>query len=318
MGAVAVAALGAGAAGQRCVDAAVRRLPAPGRFVNVDGRAVHLADSDPQGAAPVVVAETGLGGTGADWDRVADHLGADVRVLGVDRPGLGRSELGGAPDVAGTVRRLEAVVEALGLRRPVVLAGWSLGGLLDVGVALTRPDLVAGLVLVEPSHPDEARRFGDPALTWWGRLLLRGLGAGAMVGGAALAGIPSRLAYLRANTRDGGESLWQVPSYATSASGRALAAELLGFPSVCDEVGRLRPDVVTVADRPTVLLSATRRSAGGASAWREMHADLATWFGAVEVRSVDRSGHDMVRDRPDAVARAIREVVEASAVLSPP
>jgi pimeloyl-ACP methyl ester carboxylesterase len=309
-------AVAAGAVSQRVVDASVARLPTPGRLVDVDGRGVHLEElGDPAGA--VVVAESGLGNTAADWERTAEHLGPGVRLLAVDRPGLGRSEPGDPPDVAGAVRRLEAVLEAEGVRPPVVLAGWSLGALLYLGIALVRPDLVAGLVLVDPSHPDEARRFHDPALTAVGRTALRAMGLAAGVGGAALAGVPSRMAYLRATTRDGREPLWQIPSYATSHSGRALARELVAFPAVCDEVGALRTGVVpgaSAAPPPTVLLSATRRrTPAEAAAWGDMHADLAGWIPGTEWWHVEHSAHGMPADRPDEVARAIDRVVAAVA-----
>ena len=343
---VGAAAVAVGTALQRVVDASVRRLPAPGRFVVVDGARIHVevlgADD-----APVVVAETGLGGTSADWERTAELLGGSVRLVALARPGLGRSDPGAPPDVAGAVRRLEAVLEALSVTPPVVLVGWSLGGLLDLGVTLVRPDLVSGVVLVDPSHPDEARRFRDPALTRVGRAGLRAMGLGARVGGAALVGMPSRVAYLRASTRNAREPLWQIPSFATSAAGLALARELIAFPDVCDEVGRLRPAHAPIAGSvdgpvvapgsstagrtqpvapppvvpvvPVVLLSATHRLTPiERRAWEEMHGDLARWLPGTELRVVEHSGHDIPSDRPDAVAEAIGLVVAAAPVASRP
>jgi pimeloyl-ACP methyl ester carboxylesterase len=307
-----VGALAVGAVTQRAVDASVARLPLPGDLVPVDGRLVHV---EPLGApgGVTVVAETGLGGTAADWERTAERLGPGVRLLAVDRPGLGRSQPGNPPDVAGTARRLEAVLDHAGVEPPVVLAGWSLGALLDLGVAIVRPDLVQGLALVDPSHPDEARRFHDPALTGIGRAALAAMALGARFGGAALAGVPSRMAYLRTATRDGREPLWQIPSFATSASGRALAGELSTFPAVCDELGRLRSRQARRPAIPTVLLSATRRSSRSeARAWEEMHADLAGWIPGTEHVRVEHSGHHMLQDRPDRVAAAIEQVVAAA------
>ena len=100
------------------------------------------------------------------------------------------------------------------------------------GGGLVRPDLVSGLVLVEPSHPEEARRFGDAALRPVGRLGLRAAAVVSGLGGALLAGVPSRVAYVRSSTRDGRKPGGDLPTFATGPAGRALMAELVGSPGL--------------------------------------------------------------------------------------
>lgn len=306
-----------GAATQRVVDRTVDRLPSRGHDLDVGGRTVHVevwGRDDPD--APTVVAETGVGGTAADWERVGELVDGDIRLVAVDRPGLGRSAAGPAPGVDTTVGRIEAVLAGLGGRGPVVLAGWSMGGLLALGVAMERPDLVAGMVLVDPSHPDEARRFNDPALNPIGRTIWRGVGLASRLGGAAVAGIPSRLAYLRWFGDLGREPRWQVATFARSTAGAALASEMLAFPGVCDEVGGLRAAAASGRRRvpvvPTVLLSASRRRNDRESdTWAELHDDLASWVAGTELLVVEGAGHDVLWDRPEVVASAIGRVVEA-------
>lgn len=309
-------AAAAAAVAQRAVDVGVRRLPARGVDVDVAGRSVHVqvwGSDDP--TAVTVVAETGVGGTAADWEAVAGLVGDDVRLVAVDRPGLGRSASGAPPDVGGVVDRLEAVRDRFGIDGAVVVAGWSMGGLLALGAAILRPDLVGGLVLVDPSHPDEARRFDDPALHPLGQLMWHTVGVASRFGGAALAGIPSRLAYLRLSGVGHHEPRWQVPTFATADAGRALAAEMLAFPEVCDEVASLHADRPDLAGVPTILVTASdRRDEADASAWAEMHADLAAWVPGTEVVVAERSGHHVLADRPDVVADAIRLVLQAVSV----
>ncbi|MBS1836506.1 MAG: alpha/beta fold hydrolase, partial [Actinobacteria bacterium] len=260
-----------------------------------------------------------VGGTSADWERVAEDLDTRIRLVALDRPGMGRSERGAPPDVAGSIRRLETILDALGTAPPVVLAGWSMGALLAIGVALERPDLVSGLVLVDPSHPEEARRFADPALHPLGRGMWHVVGFASRLGGAAIAGIPSRVLYLRMSRGEVDEPRWQMPSFATARAGQALASEMLAFPALCDEVGSLRAAAVDGAGRaeqsvlPCSLLSASRRRDDiEADHWAEMHDDLATWFPGTEVSVVAGSGHDMLSDRPDVVAEAIARTVAES------
>ena len=305
-----------GALAQRAVDRSVRRRPVPGRLVEVDGRRLHLRVVGPD-HGPTVLAQTGLGGTSTDWDRVMSHLDPGIRLVAIDRPGLGRSEEGPPPTVATAVAQVEAVTAALGVPTPVVLLGWSLGGLLDLGVALVRPDLVSGLVLVEPSHPEEARRFGDAALRPVGRLGLRATAVVWGLGGALLAGVPSRVAYVRSSTRDGRKPGGDLPTFATGPAGRALiggARTRSPLPvtrsAPCDRRPPCPPRsrwCSSAADRP---------DERERQAWTEMHQDLAGWIPGTSLERVDQSGHDVPSDRPDAVADAVDRVVRAVAVAS--
>jgi 2-succinyl-6-hydroxy-2,4-cyclohexadiene-1-carboxylate synthase len=119
----------------------------------VDGRA----------SGPAVVLVHGFTQTLAVWEPVARALATDARVVRVDLPGHGGSaaERLAFADAAG------AIGDAGG---PAVYVGYSLGGRLCLRLALDRPDLVQGLVLVgaSPGIADAAeratRRAADDAL----------------------------------------------------------------------------------------------------------------------------------------------------------
>jgi pimeloyl-ACP methyl ester carboxylesterase len=126
------------------------------------GRAVHLVDEGGAGAdGPVVLLESGLGGSWLGWDPVMTELlppsdePQPLRVLRADRPGLGRSQP--APGVPGLALRAAwtaALLDAVGVHGPVVVCGHSLGGLYAEAFARLCPGRVAGVVLVEAHAPN--------------------------------------------------------------------------------------------------------------------------------------------------------------------
>jgi pimeloyl-ACP methyl ester carboxylesterase/quercetin dioxygenase-like cupin family protein len=112
----------------------------------VDGAELHV-EEDGDGAAVVLV--HGLGLQGALWSRVGDALGGRYRLVRVDLRGSPRSRERERREL--TLGRwaadLAAVVEALGLDRPVVV-GHSLGGAVALRLAFDRPELVRGVALI--------------------------------------------------------------------------------------------------------------------------------------------------------------------------
>jgi pimeloyl-ACP methyl ester carboxylesterase len=157
-----------------------------------------------------------------DFDPVLDALARGHRVIAVDWPGHGESEP--TAPITGPLLAdvLEDVVDGLGLQRAVFI-GNSVGGSAAARLAITRPDAVAGLVLVNTGGfvPNNlvtkafCRLLGTPPIT---RHVLPRL-----VPVYLKAQTPSderilRKAVARARTRDGAAtaaSLWR--SFATPA-----------------------------------------------------------------------------------------------------
>lgn len=103
------------------------------------------------------------------WDGVRHELD-DVDVLTVDAPGFGASPSGQEiqelfgypePDLAAYARAIEATLGELGIER-VVLGGLSMGGATAAIFAASRPDVVAGLALMDTNIEGDApeRREG--------------------------------------------------------------------------------------------------------------------------------------------------------------
>jgi pimeloyl-ACP methyl ester carboxylesterase len=124
--------------------------PAPSKFITVNGMQVHLRDEGPrEDPLPIVL----LHGTSASlhtWDGWTAELAKTRRVIRFDMAGFGLT--GPTPDndysIANYVKSVAAVADALQVPR-FVLAGNSLGGRIAWETAITYPDRVEKLILVD-------------------------------------------------------------------------------------------------------------------------------------------------------------------------
>ncbi|MCP3723102.1 alpha/beta hydrolase [Paraburkholderia sp. CNPSo 3272] len=95
-----------------------------------------------QGAGEPLVLIHGVGMQASAWYPQIEDLSAEFRVISVDMPGHGRSDaLEAGAGLPQFVEWATSFVEALHVG-PVNLAGHSMGSLIAAGVAVTRPDLV--------------------------------------------------------------------------------------------------------------------------------------------------------------------------------
>jgi pimeloyl-ACP methyl ester carboxylesterase len=118
------------------------------------------------GAAPPLVLLLRLRGTIDHWDpALLDALSADREVIVFDNRGLNESTGAPATSVPELVDGAIAFVHALGLRS-IDLLGWSLGGIVAQGVALTEPHLVRRLIVAgsTPGGVPDAPRLSERVL----------------------------------------------------------------------------------------------------------------------------------------------------------
>ena len=131
------------------------------------------------GDGPVsVIIENGLAG-GADgnqpmpfnfmsWERVVEGIQDQVRVCTYNRRGVGGSdntrEGVSLRTTQSQVDDLVVVIEELGLTTPLLIVGHSIAGLNIRLLVDQHPELVAGAVFVDASHPDQSLALGlsDP------------------------------------------------------------------------------------------------------------------------------------------------------------
>lgn len=125
---------------------------------------------------PTVVFESGLSDWSNTWALIQPAVARTTRACSYDRPGMGYSDPASTPRTpAAVVEDLATLLDRAGIEAPVVLVGHSLGGFYAKLFAVTHPDRVAGLVLVDPTEerlwermgPALAARFGQPLVNSW-------------------------------------------------------------------------------------------------------------------------------------------------------
>lgn len=245
----------AGTVGVSCAAIAVAELATklsrksgPGKQVTVLGqglRAYHRQGSQ----GPAVVFENGLGFPQTTWAWVIAGLPREVPILTYDRPGIAWSpKLRGELTLDRQQKLLRFMMYDVSPERPVILVGHSIGGLLAYQFARTFPQLVAGLVLVDSTHPQqftrsEAQRTSlQPLVSSIEQRAMRSL-----LGLRAESGVLGQFDALPARHRETSKRAW-----ATTRSALATRRELLRcHPQWLAEVA----DLTSIGTTPVAVVS---------------------------------------------------------------
>ena len=133
----------------------------PGRLINIGTHRLHIHCLGQGG--PTVVVDMGLGSTELEWLEVQRQVAERRRICLYDRAGNGWSDSGPKPRTSERiVQELHTLLTEANIEPPYTLVGHSFGGYTAQLFASHYPDLVAGLVLVDSSHPDQIARFAAP------------------------------------------------------------------------------------------------------------------------------------------------------------
>jgi pimeloyl-ACP methyl ester carboxylesterase len=96
------------------------------------------------------VLDAGLSGSSLDWNLVQSEVGSSTRVCAYDRAGMGWSDPSPQPRTPRQIAdELHTLLTNAGIAEPYVPVGHSLAGKNVRLFALTHPDQVAGMVLVD-------------------------------------------------------------------------------------------------------------------------------------------------------------------------
>jgi pimeloyl-ACP methyl ester carboxylesterase len=278
--------------------------PMPGQLVEVGGYRMHL-DCTGEGS-PVVILDSGLGDSYISWHKVQPEIAKFTRVCSYDRAGLGYSDSSPNPRTSKVIaEELYTLLHDAGVSDPFVLVGHSMGGY-DVRLfASSHRDDVAGMVLVDASHPEQQKRF-PPAVNDLDASWIR---EEEFLEFAMPFGIPRLLGFcghdveVRAaecNFHSARTGVLELKAFPESAAQAATAGSLGDMP-----LSVLSHDPETPQpDLPEDLVKPTN------DVWQEMQKELARLSTSGTQVVAKNSGHYIQFDRPDVAITGVRSVVD--------
>ena len=142
-------------------DNRTHELSPPGDLIDVNGRKVHIQRHGK--GSPIVVFESGIYADSFAFSKVQPEIAKITTAISYDRAGMGYSELSSEPKRTSPViaSELFELLEALGINDPLILAGWSAGGIYIREFYRQHPEMVAGLVLIDSVHENQDNRLPE-------------------------------------------------------------------------------------------------------------------------------------------------------------
>jgi pimeloyl-ACP methyl ester carboxylesterase len=297
--------------------------------VDVGGFRLHLHCEGI--GSPAVIFDAALGASSLSWVHVQREVARTTLACAYDRAGFAWSEAGPMPRTAGRVAdELHAMLRAGAILPPYVLVGHSFGALVMRIFATRYRDLTAGLVLVDPAHPEEWCEPGEHErrqIERGIRLCRRGAAAARLGIARAIAGLVNlgALAPARALTAvvsRGGLSrsdeailapIWKLPPEARRPL-RQFWTESKFFDAVGSQIGSICASAAEARDAgvsalkqlPLAVIAATELS----DRRRRLHETLARQSSRGRLIVARASGHWVPLDEPSVVVDTIAELVE--------
>lgn len=136
------------------------------KFVDIGTHKLRVVLSDIPSKYTIIL-ESGGGNYSEAYQEIQDTLAklTGIRVMSYDRSGFGQSELG--PDTFNAIDEVDALkkcLEVQGFKNNYILVGHSYGGFLIQLFTFRYPELVKGLVLIDPMNVKFVDRFGLDSL----------------------------------------------------------------------------------------------------------------------------------------------------------
>jgi pimeloyl-ACP methyl ester carboxylesterase len=270
-----------------------RAYPPPGQLVDAGGHRLHINCAGH--GSPTVILEAANLGMSAHWVRVQQQVAASTRVCSYDRAGMGWSDAGPEPrDATAISAELHTLLTSDEAAAPYVLAGHSYGGLYTLGYAATYPGEVAGVVLIDSSHPEQFVR--SPA----GQAMFKRTSrSGAVLGWLTRLGVTRAIHLLPAHPDLPPEQRGQIKAFNSSTRQVITSVQEFRATPQTSELVRSTPGL---ANKPLAVVTAGEQP----SDWLQLQDELAALSSNSVHQEVSGATHAslLFADRDAAVSSA--------------
>jgi len=275
-------------------------LAVPGKLVDIGTHRLHINCKGY--GSPTIIIDSGLGSFSLEWSAIQESLKDDVRVCTYDRAGYGWSDTGPFPRTTRQIaNELNLLLEKAVIPGPYVLVGHSFGGYNIRYFASEHPQSVAGIVLIDSSHPDQFERLPQKNHT--------GTKSGHK-------GKTYRIIkpVIHVNYPENFKQM----AYLLARTSKAKYTQLSELDNMRDSAGEVRQKT-TFPNVPLVVVSRGKRVWPDTylgdrleTAWKEMQAEL-TYLTNMSVQILaNNSGHSIHLDQPGLVSYVIKKTVSST------
>ena len=270
-----------------------------GRLIDVDGHQMHI--NCVGNKSPTIILESGAGGFSLEWVNIQKALSKYVRICAYDRAGYGWSEMGPLPRTTKRITmELYTLLQNAGIHGPYILVGHSFGGYTAQYFARRFKNEIAGLVLIDSSHPEQVFRLPENQASGVRRSIHR-----------------SRQTNARVIMHENFPETQAVVAYQlmnTWAAILTLREELAGFAISAKqllEAGPMPPVRLVVLTRGKRVWQDNDYGNAMEKIWMEMQNELPLLNNNATHTFAETSGHSIHLDQPKLVVDAIHDVLYA-------
>jgi len=136
------------------VNSQPKDYPPPGELIDIGGYNLHLLVEGKNQTGPTVIFFHGAGDIALNWNLVLPLVGEFATAVAIDQAGEGWSDHGHGASLFQQVFDSHQALKVAEFNEPYILVGHSLGGILTNIFAKEYPSEVAGIVMVDATHPD--------------------------------------------------------------------------------------------------------------------------------------------------------------------